>query len=187
MMRLTFALSALLISAVANTAAHADPVTTSYDITTTQVLQGGPVTGTITGYGTTLTSFDIVAADGSSTFTFDSQNSIGTLYDEAQTYQGQEVYRIYVYDDYAFFGDFVVGNFTDGFTDVNMTQGSAAGAILLDGSQDQVALDYTSPSATPEPSSIALLATGLLGLAGLIKQRSPEHRDTFYERLFVEH
>jgi hypothetical protein len=48
---------------------------------------------------------------------------------------------------------------------------SAAGALGSGGSSSLAAADASDLAATPEPASFALIATGLLGIAGLVRRR----------------
>jgi hypothetical protein len=180
-MRLPHVLTALAAFAV-SLAAHAD---TTYTIVQAQSYYGD-TSGTVTGTGLSLTGFDVMTSDGGSTYTFDSsQGATGSIADTGYTtFDGTEAYVITLTDP--LFDQFMVavtGDFTSGLTAVGgqdaYSGSNDVGTFFSAVTQNAQALSVVNDavtfvpasSATPEPSSLALLGTGILGIAGLVRKR----------------
>jgi hypothetical protein len=181
---------ALGIVALSASGAVAGPLIHDYTITTSQVFFG-TVSGSFETSDSAITSFDIVSTIGASTFTFDSavagSSSSGLIPGAPETLAGDTPFFSLLFKnaiDDSFLLD-VTGGFASGLAYVaqgtpiflgGFANGIADGATTLAPSQDVLTSDditllETTPSAIPEPASLALFGGGLVGLVGLLRTR----------------
>ncbi|HEY5329838.1 MAG TPA: hypothetical protein VIJ79_08150 [Acidobacteriaceae bacterium] len=173
--------AAVLLSSAA--IARAD---TTYTVTT---VSGDPNTlsGSISGTGMTLNSFDLTAVSLSQTLTFDSAvaGSSGSLIGEPEHIMSGTPINEFRFQgpDGEFLAFDVTGDFTSGFVYVvpqivDLDGGGTtfdSGVALNNADEQPLPLGNLSltpdVAAIPEPPSCLLLATGLTGLAATLRRR----------------
>jgi hypothetical protein len=193
-MRKSFMALLFCIAVLAAPAARADTITYDFSYSGSAYYVGGMVTGngsftfsyTPGGSTGTLTDFSFTdtftgGTEGDSTFTYsglgDVAGSAITLIPSTPGAFAQvSINTEYLAGTNAGFGpvDFVLNDSAG--TVFDSTGGSNSGAPdflggFSDGDGTVDAAPPTAPSSTPEPSSLALLSTGLLGLAGVVRHR----------------
>lgn len=158
-MRLRFALAAAAMLS-ASLAAHADSVTYTFTLPSGMGVYSGVASFTEPSIQTT--AFDVLGADISSTtsvaITEIFINPTGSTCG-GETVSGDNCYTF----------DFADGSY--GYASLT-AQPLSLGDYTTTAGYADITLDITSDVApTPEPSGIALLGTGLLGVAGMVRRR----------------
>jgi hypothetical protein len=183
--------TALVLGIAVSEPVRADVI---YDVATT-TSRVGSVSGTLTGSGTDLTAWDITAINGGNTYSFESgiTGNSGSFQDTgAHIQDGTEVFEFMLDNpDSDKFYLLVTGDFTSG---LHYAGGDPLYGGLLSGApgitaitadqngstvtDDDVSLTAQGTASVPEPSSLLLLCSGLLGLGGLTARRVRRSRKT---------